>query len=64
MRGFEIFHLGREKGNVRNKINKPKRRRERTTILESESAVSEDLKQIWISIEKPNVKSKIIVKIY
>ena len=75
MQGFEIFRLDREKGNVKNKMNKPKRGggiimyvkkglSECTTILENESSISENLEQLWIRIEKPNVKTKIIANIY
>ena len=59
MQGFKIFRLDREKGNVKNKMNKAKRGggiimyvkkglSESTTILEYESTVSEDLEQLWI----------------
>ena len=75
MPGFDLLRLDRENGIILNKAGKPKRGgglaiyvkkdlSKFTKILGELSSVSHNLEQLWISIEKPNVSTKIIANIY
>ena len=75
MESFDIFRLDREKGGIVNKAGKPKRgggliiyvKKELskfTQIIEDLSSISDDLEQLWIHIQKPDVSAKIISCIY
>ena len=73
--GFEIFRLDRETGNIRTKSGKMKRGggliiyvkkelAQYTSIIEEASSITPEIEQLWIRIEKPNTKVKIIANIY
>ena len=75
MDGFDIFRLDRETGGITNNNGKPKRgggliiyiKKElskHTKFLDASSFVTNNLEQLWISIDKPNVSTKLISNIY
>ena len=75
MDGFEIFRLDRERGNIKNKSGKNKRGgglifyvknnlAQHTKIIENISSITENVEQLWISIEKPENGTKVFANIY
>ena len=75
MPGFDLFGLDRESGDILNKTGKQKRGgglaiyvkkdlSKFTKILSELSSISHDLEQLWISIAKPNVSTKIVANVY